>query len=146
MPKNTHKTVTARKAEIARLHLEGFSGQAIAAKLAISESQVSRDLGAVCERWRELAHQDIAAKKALDLAELSHIKRELWSAWHLSPKKKRDPRFLTEIMRALKQVSELLGYNATQKIALNYENLSDEQLNLIIESIINNHETNKSES
>ena len=111
----------------------------------VSESQVSRDLGAVCERWRETALQDIGERKAQDLAELTQIKRELWSAWHLSKKRKADPRFLAEVMRALKQSSELLGYHSTQKIALNYENLTDEQLTFIIENIINNHESNTTE-
>jgi len=146
MRKNRDKEVTARRASIARLYLQGHTGAEIAPMVKVSESQVSRDLGAVCERWRETALQDIGERKAQDLAELTQIKRELWSAWHLSKKRKADPRYLAEVLKALKQTAELLGYHHTTKVAINYENLTDEQLDHIIQSIITTHESNTTES
>lgn len=144
MRKNTDNAVLARKATIARLHLQGYPGQEIAPKVGVSESQVSRDLKAITEVWRETALQDITERKALDLAELTLVKRELWSAWYSSPKKKKDPRYLAEVLKALKQAAELLGYHADQKIKIDYSDLSDEQLDRIIETIIeSNHESNQ---
>lgn len=142
MRKNTDNAVLARKATIARLHLQGYSGQEIAPKVGVSESQVSRDLKAITEVWRETALQDITERKSLDLAELTLVKRELWSAWHSSPKKKKDPRFMGEVMKALKQSAELLGYNHTTKVSIDYSNLSDSDLNYLIEEIIISHEKN----
>ena len=141
MRKNTDRSVSARRATIARLHLEGYSGKEIASKADISESQVSRDIKAIAGLWRETAIQDIGERKAQDLAELTLVRRELWSAWHSSKKGKADPRYLAEVLKALKQVAELLGYHADQRIKIDYSNLSDDQLDRIIETIIeSNHE------
>jgi len=142
MRKNSDKEVASRRATIARLYLKGYSGQEIASKVGVSESQVSRDIKAVAELWRETALQDIGERKAQDLAELALVRRELWSAWYSSKKRKADPRFMSEILKALKQSSELLGYHGSQKIRIDYENLSDEQLDHIISNIINSHNEN----
>ncbi len=98
----------------------------------------------MCERWREVALQDITERKSLDLAEITHVKAELWKAWHI-PKKRKDPRYMAEVLKALKQTAELLGYHADQKIKINYSDLSDEQLDKIIQEIILNNESNTTE-
>jgi len=123
--KNKTKVVQERRATISRLFLEGMTGQDIAQRVEISESQVSRDLKAISTAWQESALQDISEKKARDLAELNHIRSELWRAWKTSKQ-----RFIAELLKTLKQVSELLGYHANLNI--NFEQLSDSQLDQLL--------------
>jgi len=136
--KNKTKVVQERRATISRLFLEGMTGRDIAQRVGISESQVSRDLKAISKVWQESALQDISEKKARDLAELQHIKAELWQAWKTSKQEKADPRFIAELLKTLKQVSELLGYHADTKLMFNFEQLSDSQLDQLLIKLCEN--------
>lgn len=132
MPQVSYKLIQQRRATISRLFLEGMTGREIAQHVNVSESQVSRDLKAISKAWRESALRDIDQKKARDLAEMDHIKRELWQAWNNSKQEKADPRFIAELLKTLKQVSELLGYHADTKLNINYEQLSESQIDQLL--------------
>jgi len=137
--KNRNKEVTARRAEIARLYLQGLTGLEISEKVNVSPSQVSRDLAAINKTWQSETLQDISEKKARDLAELTAIKRELWEAWQKT-KGKPDPRFMAEILKALKQISELLGYNSAQKLAISIEEMNDSEIDKLLLKILSSNE------
>lgn len=155
MPQHRKKEIEARRAEIARLFLEGKTATEIGGLVGVSQSQVSRDLAVISGRWRESALQDISERKAQDLAELIRIRRELWQAWQRSQEpatKKRkkyqnaklveveeevverlgDPRYMAELLKALKQAADLLGYSE-MKLSIDYNNLSDDQLQKAID-------------
>jgi len=125
MPQNRRKEIVARRAKISRLYLQGMTGMEIARKVKISESQISRDLKAISRFWMESATRDIAQRKSQDLQELNLIKRELWQSWHESKSEKGDPRYMSELLKALKQSAELLGLNSPAKssIDLNIEKI-----------------------
>ena len=142
MRKNKDKAVASRRAAIARLYLEGYTGQEIAPRVGVSESQVSRDLKIINSAWRETAVLDIGERKAQDLAELALIRRELWEAWTTSKSRKADSRYLTEVLKALKQAAELLGYHAGTKLRIDYENMSEKALDSIINQILQANENN----
>jgi|GEM_PF-6835017 len=127
MPQNRRKNIIARRATISRLYLEGKTGLEISGLVNVSPSQVSRDLGIIAKGWRESAARDIGEKKARDLAELEMVRRELWESWNQSKQEKGDPRYVSELLKALKQSAELLGLNAPEKssIAIDVERILD---------------------
>lgn len=163
MPQNRKKEVEARRAEISRLYLMGYTGAEIADHVGVSPSQVSRDLKILTQRWKDESIRDISERKAKDLAELEHVKRELWTAWMKSKealkKQKRkksnsgtgkgyeensqerterlpDARYMSELLRVIKQVADLLGYNEAQKINLNFDQMDSSQIDNLIDKII----------
>ena len=160
MPQSRKKEIQARRATIARLFLEGKTGLEIADLVNVSPSQVSRDLKIISGAWQKSAIGSIAEKKAQDLAEIHQVKRELWSAWKRSKKvitKERkkyklntlvetieekteasgDPRYMAELLKALKQEAELMGYHADQKLNLNFDQMSDSLLEGLLLKLVN---------
>lgn len=67
--------------EIARRYLHGMSQMEIADELGISQSQVSRDLKVLHERWTKSALLDLNEAKARELARIDNLEREYWDAW-----------------------------------------------------------------
>lgn len=67
--------------EIARRYLHGMSQMEIADELGISQSQVSRDLKVLHERWTKSALLDMNEAKARELARIDNLEREYWDAW-----------------------------------------------------------------
>ena len=67
--------------EISRLYLTGVTQTDIAARLGVSQQQISYDLKALQKRWlaASLAHVDDA--KARELAKIDQLEREYWKAW-----------------------------------------------------------------
>ncbi len=159
MPQNRKKEIEARRANIASLYLKGKTGREIAQDVGVTPSQVSQDLKIIVKRWQESAIEDISKKKAQDLAELLQVKKELWEAWEKSKestkkRKKRyqgeklvseeteaierlgDPRYISEMLQTQKQIAELLGYHADTKLTLDYDRLTNDQLDVLIETVM----------
>jgi hypothetical protein len=61
--------------QIAGMHLERISQRDIAAKLGLSQSQVSRDLKEIKRRWQSSHQQDMAALQAEELTRIDHIEQ-----------------------------------------------------------------------
>ena len=70
--------------QIAGMHLEHLSQRDIAAKLGLSQSQVSRDLKEVERLWQSSHQQDMAALQAEELSRIDHIEKTAWAAWRRS--------------------------------------------------------------
>lgn len=70
--------------EIARCYLHGMSQMEIAAELDVSQSQISRDLKVLHERWVKSALVDLNEAKARELARIDQLEREYWDAWRVS--------------------------------------------------------------
>jgi predicted transcriptional regulator len=71
-------------AQIARLHLHGYSQMEIAEQLHLSQSQISRDMKVLHDRWVAESERTTAEIKAKELASLSNLEREYWDAWRES--------------------------------------------------------------
>jgi hypothetical protein len=131
--------VFKRRADVAALSLQGWSQQAIAEKLRVTQGTVNGDLKKVRTSWRESAIRDFDATRDLELERLNMIEREAWAAWERSqrpsqsadirddqpntPSRKRiknqhgDPRFLEIAIRCNEARRKLLGIDAPTKIA-----------------------------
>ena len=140
MPQNKKHIINHRRGEVSRFYLQGLTQPEIAEKLGVSQSQVSRDLKhVIAGQWQLTAMEDLAARKAQDLAELSLIKAELWQAWQLSKQKKADgpdPRFVAELLKAFKQIAQLLGYDAALKLDITFDQFSDAQVDQILTKLL----------
>lgn len=86
--KSTNREIDQTKAQVAALWARGQSTAKIATAVGKSERQVRRYVEALREAWREsiTSHDDIRLQQ---LAELSEIKEEAWSAWGKSKDEQR---------------------------------------------------------
>lgn len=132
--------------DITRLLLEKKSRKEITAWLAANRSyklsyeQVVYDVRTIRAGWRADTDRNIGALKSEALAELDHVQRQAWEAWHRSrqteesesaetisgsstsgqrtkqrlDRRGRDgnPQFLQVVMTCLQKRAELLGLNA----------------------------------
>lgn len=90
MAKNT-RTKQKRESDlerIARLYLRGVRQVDIAAKVGISQQQVSYDLKELQRRWQANAIEAISEAKSRELARIDNLEREYWRAWGDSRKVK----------------------------------------------------------
>jgi len=80
-PKRTPFQREQHLVEIARRYLHGMSQMEIAAELELSQSQISRDLKVLHDRWTKSALVDLNEAKARELARIDNLEREYWDAW-----------------------------------------------------------------
>ncbi len=144
MPQRPNKVVTERRSRVADLYLEGFTQPEIAARVGISQSQVSRDLKFCSKKWQEEAKEAIEEIKAKDLVKLDRLERKYHIGWRRSIEKQKtdrtktsvsdgklttessseekthigDPRFLDGVLKCLTRRAEILGYDAPSKKAV----------------------------
>lgn len=131
-----------QRAEIARLCLRGYSQTQIAERVGISQSQVSRDLKVIEERWKTSAVLDMNTAKTVELQRINFLETQYWEGWDRSQQKDAkeskarrvkkagnadeeatmktetqvgDPRFLDGVLKTSAARRELLGLDATSK-------------------------------
>lgn len=73
-----------RRADVARLTLQGYTMMQVAKALGCSDGTVHGDLVKVRAAWKEAAMADWLEAKAKELAALDEQERELWNAWRRS--------------------------------------------------------------
>lgn len=121
-----------QRSRIAGLYASGWSQQAIARHLELTESMVSRDLDAIRDEWVASAVVDFNLARQRELDTLDHIEAQAWEGWERScenaetaeatidaygsksVKKKSvgqagDPRFLMVIHKCSESRAQLLG-------------------------------------
>jgi len=128
---------------IARLYLQGKTQAEIAIQIGVSRVQISYDLKAIQNEWREKRFRDIDQMKADQLAKIDEIEREAWNAWRRSQEDKvvsvaervvdeaersktslrkegqaGDPRFLERVSWCVEQRLKIFGFYAPTKLAL----------------------------
>lgn len=69
---------------IAAYYLKGWSQQAIADELGLSQQQISKDIRTVQERWRNSVTLNLDEAKRRELTRIDLLEREFWSAWESS--------------------------------------------------------------
>lgn len=165
MPMNKKHVIAARRNKVAELTLKGFTQSEIALELGYTQSQISRDLKIISGQWKESMLQDISLIKSRELAKLDMIERRLWDAWERSTDKKHkkrvkkirereslqekereltaiegigDPRYVSEILKCIQQRTKLMGLDEPQKLNLNFDQLTDQHLDTLIDNLLNN--------
>ena len=90
--KRDETAIIKRRSEVARLYLAGVDQVAIAERLAVDQSTVSRDLAALRKEWSASATADIGDHIAEALARLDALERAAWQAWERSGGKRQTVR------------------------------------------------------
>jgi acyl-CoA-binding protein len=140
-PKRTEFEREAQLVEIKDAYLRGDTQMGIAARLGLSQSQISRDLAKIQRRWRESSLVDINEAKQRELERIDVLEREYWQAWENSKGEQQrstasktgelsraqivkyesagDPRFLAGVQWCVEQRCKILGLLAAVKSDLN---------------------------
>ncbi len=84
MPKNNKHIISERRRTVASLYLRGASQLHIAQEVGVNQSQISRDLKFLNEKWRESSLIDINEAKMKELAKIGQLEQEYWTAWEKS--------------------------------------------------------------
>ena len=78
MPRSTKDEVKARRAIVSGLLLKGHTHEAIAGKVGLSRSQVTKDVAAVRVEWTANALEDYDEHVAQELERLNGVIRAAW--------------------------------------------------------------------
>jgi hypothetical protein len=110
--------VAERRQQVAAHLLHGVPQHEIGRRLGPGSRgimTVSRDLAAVKDDWKQSAVREYDAAKGRLLAEVAHLKSELWASWDLSRKGKDgtprpgDPRLAAQMLDCIPEVADLFG-------------------------------------
>lgn len=142
--KNTGDAVLRRRMKVARLHVLGQDQATIGAKFGVCQSQISLDLKAIREEWRQRIALTIDDQKAEQATRLLALYEQAMLGWEKSQQdaerryQKRitggkdgmkkesgrtkegqsgDPQFLNVAARCLSDMRDLFGLNAPMKVA-----------------------------
>jgi len=112
-PRQRQQQVVERRKQVAALRLAGVrSERAIAERLHVHQSTISRDLTALDAEWQREAADCIAREKALDLQRIERLIQALWpqaisgeaKTWHVD-----------RLVALLDRKAKLLGLDAPVK-------------------------------
>lgn len=136
-----------RQAQVAALYKKSMPMTDIAKKLGCSSKTVSRDIVEMTETWRDQGIEDIKQAKIKILVQLEDINFQAAIEYAAS----KDSVFLLRRIQAIERISNILGINAPDKLALTdpsgenpYQNLSDEELISKVSSIIGSTDGSRS--
>jgi hypothetical protein len=147
MPRSTAEelAIESRRSQVAELFLRGIKRQsALAERLGVNRSTVSRDLKALNDRWKEAGVRDLDAAKGQELERIDLVEREAWEAWEKSKRGREtttteqttggdgertkaavrkeeehgDPRYLAGVQWCVEQRCKLLGLHAPTETRL----------------------------
>lgn len=136
-PKRTKFEREANLVEIKDAYLRGDTQMVIAARLGLSQAQISMDLATIQRRWRESSLVDINEARQRELERIDAMEREYWQAWEASKGEQQrstasqagdtkraqivkfesagDPRFLAGVQWCVEQRCKILGLHAAVK-------------------------------
>ena len=136
-PKRTKFQREAHLVEIKESYLRGDTQMEIAARLGLSQAQISIDLATIQRRWRESSIVDLNEAKRRELERIDVLEREYWQAWEASKGEQQrstasktgdvaraqvvkyesagDPRFLAGVQWCVEQRCKILGLLAAVK-------------------------------
>lgn len=103
--------ITSRRHQIAALMLAGVSKQeALAERVGVDQSTISRDIAAIEHDWKIATCEDIAKAKGKDLARIERVIQGLWpsaTSGHLGA--------VDRVVKLLQHRAKLLGLYAPEK-------------------------------
>jgi len=125
--RNRHQLASDRL-EISRLYLRGLTQTEIAARIGVSQGQISYDLSIVRRDWQAAAATELAERRAEETARLDLIEREHWEAFHRSQEGGRDgnPRFLNGILQCISARIRLYGLDKPQTVEVSAKEAESE--------------------
>jgi hypothetical protein len=71
----------SRKADVARLYLQGLTLWQIAQEVKVSQNTICKDLEQIRLEWLQSSLRDFDQRKAEELARLERVESEAWAAW-----------------------------------------------------------------
>jgi len=157
MPHNPRPAlqILERQTQVAKYYAMGYTQQALATMLAVSQPTIARDIEAVERRWQADALQHHSARKNKLLAELQLARAAAWVGWERSlelrettvteaseggaepPRRKASVRkeqqggecpFLAEIRQSILDEAKLRGLLPPSKLLVDFEQLSEAQI------------------
>ena len=116
--KRNRQQLASDRLEITRLYLRGLTQTEIAARMGVSQPQISYDLRLLREQWQAAAATELAERRAEETARLDLIEREQWEGFHRSQEGGRDgnPRFLNGILQCVSARLRLYGLDKPQTV------------------------------
>ncbi|MGH9808565.1 MAG: hypothetical protein ACRD9W_15185 [Terriglobia bacterium] len=138
MPSDQQLLILHRQQQVAELRLHGWSQQAIADRLGVTQKTVSNDLKAIRRRWEKSVIGDFAQARAEELQKIEIVEREAWTGWESSQKAAQsavivgddaknarktvknqhgNPRFLQVVHDCIRSRRAILGLDAPRKLA-----------------------------
>lgn len=174
MPANTRSRaqIDRDRVEVARLYLQGKYQHEIAQILEVSQQQVSYDLKAVQQAWRDMPLAQLSELKAKELARIDTLERTYWEAWEKSQQPKEttstakegeklkvgkrseqrngNPAFLKGVMECIDRRCKLLGLDAPVKsevtsalsVSQDYSNMDADELSRLYTAKLQNASEN----
>lgn len=174
MPANTRSRaqIDRDRVEVARLYLQGKYQHEIAQILEVSQQQVSYDLKAVQQAWRDMPLAQLSELKAKELARIDQLERTYWEAWEKSQQPKEttstakegeklkvgkrseqrngNPAFLKGVMDCIDRRCKLLGLDApvksevtsAQSVSQDYSNMDADELSRLYTAKLQNASEN----
>jgi len=100
-----------RRADVARLYLQGLNQVEIAAKLGVAQSTVSEDLKRIRKGWKDSQRDDVKTLQAMALEKIRLIARAAWEEWENTKGKegRGKVRYLTTLIACVEKECKLLG-------------------------------------
>ena len=100
-----------RQTKVAELRLSGFTSQrAIAARLGVDPATINRDFKELDAKFQEIAAQDIARAKGLDLERIEALIDAIWDK-----AAKGDTWSVDRVVKLLERKASMLGLDAPKK-------------------------------
>lgn len=93
-PRRSPGQIRKDRIDVARLHVQGYGGTYIAHWLSenrdytLSQQQISTDIQAILQEWRDQYLPDIDGMKAVELARIDTLIQEAWAGWFASKNNK----------------------------------------------------------
>jgi hypothetical protein len=83
VPLNRHSRdeVLKRRAQVSEAYLSGQTQSAIAARLGVSQQQISSDLAVLRTEWRSSALVNMDEAKRTELAKIDLVESSAWAGW-----------------------------------------------------------------
>ena len=114
MPQSTKEARAKRYSIVADLYLKGWYQSDIAAKVGVTQQQISNDLKVIYRLWKQSAIQDFNTLKERELIKIDNMERTYWEAWQKSIQKytKETKRFIKDKLSESK-IEEIFQYPST---------------------------------
>ena len=109
-------------ATIAEMYCQRALQVDIAAKLGVSQQQISYDLRIIRKRWQKSAIRDFDMHRAEELAKIDNLEMEYWRAWKSgAPEDQRASQYLSGVMACIDRRCKLLGIDAPDRANLSVD-------------------------
>lgn len=99
MPQKPADEVAYRRTQVSKYYLQGWSQQAIAVELGVSQGQISQDLDHIRVEWENSTVTDFNKQKIETLKKIDNLEAEAWRWFYESakPLRKKSTKFRAKV-------------------------------------------------